>query len=128
MPAQGPITLTKGLVFNPLGKTGNIASYSDDNAVSVAVEPTLTISSTRPSKTSKLFKARYKLTFPISSVDPVTNVATGYKIRESSADVTFIFHETATESERQDTLDQFIALMSDTSIAAAVIVDGQSIY
>lgn len=127
MPAQTTITLGEGsLTLNPLGKVGNIASYSDDSAVSVAVEPMLTISSVRPSKTSKLYKVRMKLSVPVSALDTLGD-PNGVKIREASADLTFLFHETATDVEKQFMLDSLNQLISNADVAA-VITEGKSIY
>jgi hypothetical protein len=126
MPNQTTIELGVGLpTFVPLGKQGNIASYRE-NAVSVAVEPLLTISSQRPSKTSKLFKVRLKGIIPVGGVDAASQ-PTGVKIRENSFDISFMMHESATEAEKQYLHAVAEATISNT-LTSALVTQGDVIY
>lgn len=127
MPAQTSINVGEDLpTFNPISKIGNLASYSDDSAISIAVEPLLTISNVRPSKTSKLYKVRAKMVLPVSAVD-ANDVPTGVKAREASVDVTFLFHETATDAEKLNLLTCFEGLLANADVVS-VITEGKSIY
>lgn len=110
----GNMAVSKETTFEPLGTEKGLTSYaggtvSTDSATNVvtgpataaALQPTLTVSLSRPSKTSRISKARIKLVMPVAAVDAVGN-PTSVKSHENSADITYLFSEKSTEAERDD--------------------------
>lgn len=121
MPQIAPIVVTFGtpsiqneLTLEPIGNDKGLTSYAGsilktdvgagtvvEMTKSAALQPTLTISLSRPSKTSRISKARVKLVVPVAALDALGN-PTGVKSHENSADTTYLFSEKSTEQERKD--------------------------
>jgi len=121
MPQIAPIVVTYGnmnvskeTTFDPLGTEKGLTSYAGGTVVTdtvnntvtgpataPALQPTVMISLTRPTKTSRLSKARVKLVIPVAAKDALGN-PTAVKSHENSADVTYLFSEKSTEEERDD--------------------------
>jgi hypothetical protein len=127
--------------FEPTGVVNGLASYQgvyyvpdplDPLAPAVAIntapalQATMTISLQKPSKTSRISKARMKIVLPEPVLD--NGVATSAKDHENSADVTFMFSERATDAERAKVFNAFVDALTNMSTIRSVTVDHKSIY
>lgn len=92
----------------------------------VALQPTLTMSISRPSKTSRISKVRVKLVVPVAALD-INGVSTNIKSHENSADTTYLFSEKSTEAERAE-LDAIFASMLGFGPFPEVIRQLKSMY
>jgi len=116
---------TNTLTLDPVGSKDGLTSYAGGNVLTDTVttievgpptaavlQSTLTISLSRPSKTSRISKVRIKLVSPVAALDAV-GAPTNIKSHENSADVTYLFSEKSTQDERQDLDVMFRALLDD---------------
>lgn len=144
MPALQPLTVNAGDInfdFEPVGISNGLASYQatkstvamDENGVPYAVpvyesavlQPTLTISLQKPSKTSRISKARFKVVIPKPVF--VDGAATAAKSHENSVDITFISSERATSIERAELVNVLNQLISSVT-AMQVVQENKAIY
>ncbi len=130
---------TNTLTLEPVGSKDGLTSYAGGNvmhdtvtnidvgpATAAALQSTLQISLSRPSKTSRLSKVRIKLVQPVAALDAV-GVPTNIKSHENSADVTYLFSEKSTDVERQN-LDVMFRAILDDAPSYAVIQQLKSLY
>lgn len=141
MPALQPLSIEADsfvtLDFDPVGVQNGLATYQasirkfDNNGqlpfvpLSAVLQPTLTISLQKPSKTSKLSKARMKIVIPQPVI--VDGVATAAKSHENAVDITFISSEKATSDERYLLLNAIQMLLSNVT-AHQVVGENKTIY
>jgi len=92
----------------------------------LALQPTLTMSISRPSKTSRISKVRIKLAVPVAALD-VNGISTNVKSHENSADITYLFSEKSTDGERAE-VDALFAATIGTSSFQEVIRKLKSMY
>lgn len=130
--SYGSMAALKATTFEPLMNEKGMASYvgstvvtdtttgvSTGPATAAALQPTVTISLSRPSKTSRISKARVKLVIPVAALDAVGN-PTNVKSHENSADTTFLFSEKSTEVERDDLDFCFQGLLQSDDFFAVI--------
>lgn len=107
MPAFQPFSLLTNLAsegnhgwdFKPFGRKDGVFTYVDDAIDQVDLRPTVTISYSAPSKTSKLMKCRIKITKPVSRDDTVNGIT---KFDHNvTADCTFIAPQHSSEYDRE---------------------------
>lgn len=144
MPAFAPLTFNlttpaaSQLVFEPVAISGGLASYTgqffDEPAgggtavareTSAALSPTMTVSLQKPTKTSRISKARVKIVIPQPVV--VNGVTTTAKDREASLDITFMSSERALPVEKKQLVDIISSLIYNSTVLA-VFEDNKSIY
>lgn len=99
---------------------------STSMAIPAALQPSLSISLNRPSKTSRVSKARLKLVIPKPVLD--NGVATNVKDRETTVDITIMSSERAFPVERLQALEYLLSLLTNTPDVRAVLIDNKSIY
>lgn len=138
----GPLALYAGVMRNANGDvvfaaraadpgdTGDGTSPSTPppltvSATPASLQPALSISLARPSKTSRVSKARIKMTFPKPVV--AAGVATNAKDRETTLDFTIMSSERAMPVEREQAMAFFASLLTNPDVIA-VIVDNKSVY
>lgn len=115
MPAFQPFSLLTNIStegnhawdFLPFGRKDGVFTYVDTALDQVDLRPTVTLSFTAPSKTSKLMKCRIKITKPVSRDDTVSGLT---KFDHNvTADCTFIAPQHSAEFDRETV----IALMRE---------------
>lgn len=113
--------------FEPVSNTGGIASYQQslDSDQPVALAATMTISLQKPTKTSRISKARIKLVIPYPVM--VNDVATAAKDHENSIDLIMMSSERSLTGERQEILRTLQAFL-EQQVALDVLCDLKSIY
>lgn len=128
-----------GVDLDPVSNTSGLATYSGSflvpkndqggteaqNPGVAALQPTLTVSLQRPSKTSRIVKSRMKLVIPRPVLDG--GIATAIKSHESSFDITFMSSEKASKEERQILFGLLLQTLHDSDFQE-VIVDNKAIY
>lgn len=125
MPQLVPLTLATStadsdLTFDPITLVNGLATLAaESNVTSASLAPVLTVSTQRPSKTSKVSKSRIKLVRPV----PVMSggVATDTKKHDGSFDVTFLFNADATIEEKTIMLELFRSAATDLTIEDIVL-------
>lgn len=98
-----PIVATTATQWIPVKRNGNVVVYQNLNAQPIpALRKTLTISLTEPSKTSKLYKARFRIVTPVEKMDNTVTpaVGTGEVDYLTSADVTYTFDARSSSAAR----------------------------
>lgn len=137
MPAIGNIVINDGKAtpvahtFSPVAQTGLLSSFADRSGGISVGYPTITISTAQPSKTSRLYKARLKVVFPIletlsnSTMSGITPAPT--KAYDVSADITFMMPERSTLADRKDILALAKNLLSN-ALVAAIVENNETLY
>lgn len=109
-----------GYLFEPSTQVGNLSTFADYNQALPSLRSKLTVSLVQPSKTSKLNKARIKLVLVNEGTvyDPVTSTYVPNKTARAvcSADVTFIFPENSTDTDRVNLLQHFISALQNNAV------------
>lgn len=137
MPTFGTITINDGATtpvahnFSPVGIAGDVAKYADRvGGISVGY-PVVTVSSTAPSKTSRLYKARIKVVLPVleNSTGTASNgfAPAPTKAYDLIADMTFLLPERSTQQNRKDLL-AFAKNLLAHATPVAVIQDNDVVY
>lgn len=114
MPQFQVITLTT-TTWTPERMKGDVAFYSDTTEAIVELRKTLSVSIAPPTKTSKLYKVRTKLTLPVA--DPIT----GQYSYSNTFDSTFLLPKASDASSRGDLLLDVQELVA----AAGGIIEAQ---
>lgn len=143
MPALQPLNVSVNaqnfIEFEPTGISNGLATYQGTHWVpeegstngvvpastAAALQPTLTISLQKPSKTSRISKTRVKMIIPQPVLD--NGVATSAKDHESSIDLVIMSSEKSPVDERAQLLQFFTALLNDSTFQD-VSVANKSIY
>jgi len=137
MPAIGNIIINDGLgtpvahTFAPVGIKNDIATF-EDRALAVYVGyPTMTLSVTRPSKTSKFVKARIRIVVPqletlgnntVSGIVPAPT-----KGFENSVDMVFMMHQRSNLVMRTDLLAYAKNVLAHATVSPLVLTN-EAIY
>lgn len=107
MPAFQPFSVTTNVGtdvnhvwdFLPFGRKDGVFTYVDTAIDQVDLRPTVTLSFTAPSKTSKLMKCRVKVTKPVARDDAITGLT---KFDHNvTADCTLIAPQHSMEFDRE---------------------------
>jgi hypothetical protein len=129
-----PITLTLGSdtlgVYVPDARNGNIFSFAEQGATSLATTGTLTSSITKPTKSQKLYQVRFRMFDNVSKtvLDADGNQSeTGVLDYEDSVDVVFKFDARSDQNRRQLLMKKFMAFLSSET-AGSQVVQLQSLY
>lgn len=137
MPAIGNIVINDAAAtpvahtFSPSGIEGPLAKFDDrSGGISVGF-PRITISSIAPTRTSRLYKARFKIVLPVlentsgSSSNGFTPAPT--KAYDLTADMTFILPERSTLQNRKD-IFAFAKNLLSNATAVAVVENNEVVY
>ncbi len=113
------------LAMEPLSSKDNIVTYTGGTVVTdqvthvvepvptvAALQSTVTVSISRPSKTSRISKIRVKLVVPVAALD-ADGKPTSVKSHENSADITYLFAEKSSLKERRWLDTEFRGLLAD---------------
>lgn len=137
MPAIGNIVINDGAstpvahTFAPVTILGTMASYADRSSGISVGYPTITASLTAPSKTSRLYKARLKVVFPVletisnSTMSGIAPAPT--KAYDLTADMTFLMPERSTLQDRKDILALAKNLLAN-AVTTALVENNETIY
>lgn len=137
MPSIGNIVINDGATtpvahtFAPVGINGAVASFADRSGGFSVGYPTITASIANPSKTSRLYKARFKVVLPVmetisnSTMSGIAPAPT--KAYDLTADVTFLMPERSSLQNRKDILALARNLLAN-AVATALIENNESIY
>lgn len=133
MPAFSPFSITTdkpdvntGWTFKPYLRKDGVFTYMDrDRYDQLELSPTLTLSTTGPTKTSKLMKVRAKVSLPVSAED----VSTGdFKLAHTlTADITFIIPPMSTSASRETLLDIMEKLLNAAPLTT-ILGNGEPLY
>lgn len=137
MPAFAPIIINDGAAtpvahtFNPVQINGNVAMFAD-RATGITVGfPLLTTSLSRPSKTSKLTKVRFKLVMPILETlgnNTVTGIVPSpTKAYDVTFDCSFLLPERCSLADRNNILAYAKNLLAHAT-PAALVTTNETIY
>lgn len=137
MPAFGNIVINDGQgtpvahTFAPVNILGNTASYADRaGGISVGY-PTVSVTLSLPSKTSRLYKARLKVVMPVmetisnSTMSGILPAPT--KAYDLTADMIFYMPERSTLADRTNILAYAKNLLAHAT-ATSVVQSNETVY
>lgn len=133
MPAFSPFSVTTdkpdvntGWTFKPYLRKDGVFTYMDrDRYDQLELSPTLTLSTTGPTKTSKLMKVRAKVSLPVAADDVSTG---GFKLAHTlTADITFIIPPMSTAVSRETLLDVMEKLLNAAPLTT-ILGNGEPLY
>jgi hypothetical protein len=119
-----PVTHT----FAPSGIDRNgVAKVTEYTGVPLA-EPSLTLSRSENATTQKV-KNRLVFRFPVVQTETINNISVPKVVREIVTDVTFTFHKSSTEQERNNAVGMFYsAFVTTKPLVHDLLVKNQAIY
>jgi hypothetical protein len=125
MPALKPLSLiaTDGNThnFDPTTNQNGMVSYIGVDGIGApSLSKTLTVSLTRPSKTSKVAKSRIRFVAPVALLDSY-GIATKTKSHDNWFDITFVSSEKATVSERDALVKMCQLILTDTDLLDSIV-------
>lgn len=133
MPAFSPFSVmtdkpdvNTGWTFKPYLRKDGVFTYMDrDRYDQLELSPTLTLSTTGPTKTSKLMKVRAKVSLPVTADDVSTG---GFKLAHTlTADITFIIPPMSTAASRETLLDIMEKLLNAAPLTT-ILGNGEPLY
>lgn len=137
MPTFGNVVINDGQgtpvahTFAPVNLIGNAANFADRvGGISVGY-PTILISLTPPSKTSRLYKARLRIVVPTletisnSTMSGIAPAPT--KAYDSTVDMMFFMPERSTLSDRKNILAYAKNLLAHATVTS-VIENNETVY
>lgn len=137
MTAFAAVTINDGAAtpvahtFSPVNIVADVAKFADRSGGISVGYPTLTVSLTAPSKTSRLYKARCKVVMPVletisnSTMSGIAPAPT--KAYDLTADMTFFMPERSTLQNRKDILAYAKNLLAHAMVTA-LVQDNENIY
>jgi hypothetical protein len=122
--AATPVTHT----FTPSGIDRNgVAKVTEYTGVPLA-EPSLTLSRAENAQTQKV-KNRLVFRFPVVQTETINGISVPKIVREIIADLTFTFHKSSSEQERNDAVGMFYsAFVTTKPLVNDLLVKNQAIY
>lgn len=127
-----PIAFTAPLTENfvPVAHNGNVVVYHDRAQAIPSLRKTLTLSLAVPTKTSKLYKARFRMVVPVEKMDlsGATPVGTGIADYINSFDLTYILDGRSTEASRQDLFNLLSEFLGSSDEASDLAVQLLPLY
>lgn len=137
MPTFGNIVINDGQAtpvahtFGPVNLVGNAANFADRSGGISVGYPTILISHSVPSKTSRLYKVRLKLVVPTletisnSTMSGIAPAPT--KAYDSTVDMMFFMPERSALADRKNILAYAKNLLSHATVIA-VIENNENVY
>ncbi|UUW21393.1 MAG: coat protein [Sanya fiers-like virus 45] len=106
-----PVAQLGNLMLVPMEQKNGVSFFQDATASTPALAPTLSVSLTRPSKTSKLYKVRMKGEVPIPKANP-DGTQTKQVDYSTTFDITFISPENSSIASREFARNMLLAALT----------------
>jgi hypothetical protein len=125
MPALKPLSLTdsNGTAhnFDPTTNQNGLVSFIGVDGIGApSLSKTLTVSLSRPSKTSKVAKSRIRFAAPVAVLDSY-GIPTKVKSHDNWFDITFVSSEKATMMERDALVKMCQLILTDADLLDSIV-------
>lgn len=137
MPTFGNVVINDGQgtpvahTFAPVNLIGNAANFADRSGGIAVGYPTVLATMSLPSKTSRLYKARFKVVLPV--LETVSNstmsgiLPAPTKAYDLTADMTFFMPERSTLADRKNILAYAKNLLAN-AVVTALVENNETVY